>query len=120
MKYVNVMPLELKNIKLLSLGQMLSKGAAEVPDKTAIVDGDRRVSYDQLDRSANELATGIRRLGFAKGDRIAIYMKNSAELVITFFAAVKLGLIVTWVNPMYRKNESHFILRNAGPKSSSG
>jgi non-ribosomal peptide synthetase component E (peptide arylation enzyme) len=110
------MPLELKNIKLLSLGQMLSKNAAEVPDKTAVVDGDRRFSYDRLNCSAKELAAGIGRLGFTKGDRVAIYMKNSAELVITFFAAVKLGLIVTWVSPMYRKNESHFILRNSEAK----
>lgn len=110
------MALEFNHIESLTLGQMLSKSAAEAPDKTAIVDGDQRISYHRLNRSAEVLATGMDRLGFSKGDRIAIYMKNSAELVITFFAAVKLGLVVTWVNPMYRKNEAHFILSNSGAK----
>ncbi len=110
------MPIELNNIISISLGQMLSKCAVAVPDKTAVVDGDRRVTYQKLNRWTEGLAASLSQLGFSKGDRIAIYMKNSIELVTAFYAAEKLGLIVAWVNPMYRKNESGFILSNSGAK----
>ncbi len=110
------MKIKMENIKSLSLGQMLSKCAVDVPEKTALVDGDRRLTYHQLNRSTEGLAASLSRLGFSKGDRIAIYMKNSIELVTAFYAAEKLGLIVAWVNPMYRKNESGFILSNSGAK----
>jgi acyl-CoA synthetase (AMP-forming)/AMP-acid ligase II len=110
------MRLKLEDIKSLSLGQMLSKCAADVAEKTALVDEDRRVTYQQLNQSTEYLAASLSHLGFSKGDRIAIYMKNSIELVTAFYAAEKLGLIVAWVNPMYRKNESGFILGNSGAK----
>ena len=110
------MPMELDTIKSLSLGQMLSKGAADVPDKTALVDGDRRINYKTLNQLAEDLAAGLSQLGFSKGDRVAIYMKSSLEFVTAFYAIEKLGLIVAWVNPAYRKNESQFILGNSGAK----
>ena len=110
------MPLELESITSLSLGHMLAKGAADVPDKTALVDGDRRITYSRLNRMAENLAAGLGRLGFSKGDRVAVYMKSSIEFVTAFYAIEKLGLVVAWVNPMYRKNESQFILGNSGAK----
>jgi fatty-acyl-CoA synthase len=104
------------DITSLSLGQMLEKGAVDVPEKTALVDGGRRITYRILNRMAEDLAAGLSQIGFSKGDRVAIYMKSSVEFVAAFYAIEKLGLIVAWVNPMYRKNESQFILSNSGAK----
>ena len=69
----------------LSVSQVLERAAALVPDKTALVDGDRRKTYQELDEMAASLATALSELGFRKGDRVAIYMKNSLELVIAFY-----------------------------------
>jgi acyl-CoA synthetase (AMP-forming)/AMP-acid ligase II len=110
------MSIEFAAIQSLSLGQMLARGAAAVPQKTALVDGDRRISYHTLNRMADDLAAGLSQLGFSKGDRVAVYMKSSVEFVVAFYAIQKLGLIVAWVNPAYRKNESRFILGNSGAK----
>jgi fatty-acyl-CoA synthase len=95
---------------------MLAKSADEAPQKTALVDGERRISYAELNQMAEDLAAGLSQLGFSKGDRVAIYMKSSIEFVTAFYAIEKLGLIVAWVNPMYRKHESEFILSNSGAK----
>ena len=62
------------------------------------------------------MAARISELGFVKGDRIAIYMKNSVEFVITFYALEKLGIIVAWINPNYRRSEAEFILKNSGAR----
>ena len=66
-----------------------------------------------MDVLSDALAAGLADLGIQKGDRIAIYMRNSIELVTAFYALEKLGVIVTWVNPMYRQTEAEFILKNS-------
>ncbi len=103
-------------IQSLSLGQVLERSAELVPEKTAVVSGNDRVTFRQLNEMADTLAMGISGLGYKKGDRLAIYMKNSPELIIAFYALQKLGIIVTWINPQYRKTEAAFILNNSGAK----
>jgi len=100
----------------LSLGQVLEKAAAESPDKVAIVDEDSRITYSELNARAEALAVGLAEMGFKKGDRIAIYMKNSLELVAAFYALQKLGVIVVWINAIYRMHEAQFILNNSGAR----
>jgi len=51
-----------------------------------------------------------------KGDRAAIYMRNSVELMVAFYALQKLGVIVAWVNPLYRQKAAEFILKNSEAK----
>jgi acyl-CoA synthetase (AMP-forming)/AMP-acid ligase II len=97
----------------LSLGQVLEKAAVESPDKVAIVDGDARITYSELNARAEALAVGLAKMGFKKGDRIAIYMKNSLELVAAFYALQKIGIIVVWINAIYRMHEAEFILKNS-------
>jgi acyl-CoA synthetase (AMP-forming)/AMP-acid ligase II len=103
----------MKNLESLTLGQVLEKSAAESPDKVAIIDADARITYSQLDASAESLAAGLAEMGFKKGDRVAIYMKNSLELVTAFYALQKIGAIVVWINAIYRMSEALFILKNS-------
>ena len=100
----------------LTLGQVLEKSAAESPDKVAVVDGDSRKTYSELNTMADALAAGLADIGFKKGDRVAIYMKNSLEFVVAFYALQKLGVIVVWINAIYRKREAQFILNNSEAK----
>jgi fatty-acyl-CoA synthase len=97
----------------VSLGQVLERGAAQSPDKIAVVDGKQRKTYRELNATANALAAGLAGIGLKKGDRVAIYMPNSIELMTAFYALQKLGAIVTWVNPIYRRNEARFVLGNS-------
>jgi non-ribosomal peptide synthetase component E (peptide arylation enzyme) len=56
----------------LSTGQMLERAAKDVPNKTAVVDGERRRTFRELNDMADALAAGFSELGFGKGDRVAI------------------------------------------------
>jgi len=105
-----------KNFESLTLGQILESAAGSVPDKIAVVDGEHRKTYKELDAMVNALAAGLADIGFKKGDRAAIYMKNSIELMVSFYALQKLGVIVAWINSNYRKSEAEFILKNSGAK----
>ena len=73
----------------ITVGQILERSAAQVPDKIAVVDGDQRKTYHELETMANALAANLAEIGFQKGDRAAIYMKNSVELIVAFYALQK-------------------------------
>jgi fatty-acyl-CoA synthase len=100
-------------LNTLSVSQVLERGAALAADKTAVVDGNRRKTYRELNDMAMGVALSLSDLGFRKGDRVAIYMKNSLELVIAFYGLQKIGAIVAWVSPSYRRSEAEFILKNS-------
>ena len=100
----------------LSLGEVLERSATSVPAKIAIVDGGRRITFRQLNDRVDALAASLAKIGFSKGDRVAIYMKNSLELVLAFYALQKLGAWAVWINSIYRKSESRFVLENSRAK----
>ena len=106
----------MENIERLTLGKVLERSAAQSPDKVAIVDGDKRITFADLNAKADAMAAGLTELGFQKGDRVAIYMKNSLELVTAFYALQKIGVVVVWVNAIYRMHEAEFILKNSEAK----
>lgn len=106
----------MEDLKSITAGQVLERAAAQVPDKIAVVDGDLRNTYRELNAMTNALSAGLAEIGFQKGDRAAIYMKNSVELIVAFYALQKLGVIVAWVNPLYRHNAAEFILNNSEAK----
>ncbi len=101
----------------LSLGEVLETAARAAPHKVAVVDGERRKTFQELDEMATALAVSLQDLGLRKGDPVAVYMKSSIEFIVSFYALEKLGLIVAWVNPNYRRAEAEFILRNSGAKA---
>jgi fatty-acyl-CoA synthase len=100
----------------LSVGRLLEEGARMAPEKVAVVDGARRATYRELNDAADSLAAGLWHLGFRKGDRAAIYMPNSLELMTAFYAFQKLGVVVAWINPNYRTHEAEFVIRNSEAK----
>ena len=101
------------DLEFLPLGQVIEKGAESAPAKTAVVCEKDRKTYKEMNDLADALAAGLAGLGIQKGDRIAIYMPNSIELMTAFYALEKLGVIVAWINPLYRHTEAEFILKNS-------
>jgi fatty-acyl-CoA synthase len=101
------------DLESLPLGKVIQTGVGAAPTKTAIVCGNERKTYEELNASTEALAAGLKNLGILKGDRIAIFMPNSMELVTAFYALEKLGVVVAWVNPLYRQTEAQFILENS-------
>lgn len=97
----------------MTTGQILEAGALQVPLKIAVIDGDRRDTYQELNELADALAASLADEGLQKGDRVMMYMKNSLEFIVAFYALQKLGVIVAWANPSYRKADARFILTNS-------
>jgi acyl-CoA synthetase (AMP-forming)/AMP-acid ligase II len=100
----------------LSAGQVLERSASLSPQKIALVYKKEKITYEDLNRKVDAFASGLASLGLKKGDRFVINLPNSPELVISFYALAKLGIITTWCNPIYREKEVRFIFNNSGAK----
>ena len=83
------------------------------PDRTAIVCGDRRVSFAEFDAQAARLAHVLRDTGVGPDDKVAIMCVNSPEYLVAFFAAQKLGAVPVNVNYRYVGAELAYLLDNS-------
>jgi fatty-acyl-CoA synthase len=93
-----------------SLWHNLAVSALRFPDKPALVFFDRVLSYAEVLRQAERLATTLHRLGVRKGDRVVLNMQNCPQWVIAHFAILRANAVVVPVNPMNRAEElKHYI-----------
>jgi long-chain acyl-CoA synthetase len=85
-----------------------------MPDKTAIVFGQRRISFAEWDRQANQVAHALLGLGQNVGDRVALYTPNCPEYEIVFMGAARIGAVPTPLNPSYKEREVRHQLADSG------
>jgi fatty-acyl-CoA synthase len=100
----------------LTIGRALDRAAEQWGDADALVSVAQEVrwSWRELAHRADEMAAGLLALGLERGDRIGIWSPNCAEWALTQFAAAKIGLILTTINPAYRISELAFMIDKVG------
>ncbi len=98
------------------LNHMLQTSAQVRPDKAALVYGDTRISYAELDRTVGHVSGGLRHLGVAATDGVALVLPNCPEFIISLFACARLGAIMLPLNPQYTKDEMKRFLVDAQVK----
>jgi len=99
-----------------NLKQMFEAAAEEFAGKTAIVCGERRISYAELNEAANRVANALISLGVGKGDRIAMLMANSPEFVEVYFGTIKAGGIPVPLDVRYKVDEMTLVVGSCQPK----
>ena len=100
-----------------TVAQAFKHAVVTTPDKEAIFDGKKRLTYREIDQEAEALASGFIHLGIAKGDCVAVCLPNWNEFMIIFMALSKVGAILIPLNIDFRKNEMTYILQNSGVKA---
>lgn len=85
-------------------------------DKTFVVYEDERVSYESWFRATATLAHHLRAMGIAKGDRVALAMRNLPEWPVAFFAIVSIGAIAVPLNAWWTGGELAYGMANSGAK----
>jgi long-chain acyl-CoA synthetase len=98
------------------LGEALLNSAKNDPDKTAIIVKGKSYSYAQLKTSAENFAYHFIRSGLGKGDRVAIYLENSWEAVVSIYGATLAGAAFLMINPQTKSDKLKFILNDSGAK----
>jgi len=96
-----------KHIKYpeVPLFEFLKKTARKYPDNTAIVYFDKEITYKELDSATDKFATALSDLGVKKGDKIALFLPNVPQFVISYYGTIKIGAIATAISPLYKERE---------------
>lgn len=98
------------------VNHFLEHSAARLPDKTALVCGDQRLTYRQINESANRLGAALTDMGIRRQDRVIIFLDNSSECVISLFGVLKSGAIFVILNPTMKSKKLNYILRDSGAR----
>ncbi|NHC45395.1 (2,3-dihydroxybenzoyl)adenylate synthase [Motilibacter aurantiacus] len=88
-----------------TFGSMLRDLAARHGDRVAVVDGDRRWTYAELDERADQVAAGLHRLGIRPRDRVVLQLPNVAEFFEVVFGLWRVGALPVFALPAHRSNE---------------
>ncbi|WP_280219622.1 AMP-binding protein [Nocardia neocaledoniensis] len=99
----------------LLLNGYLTRNALRFPDKIALAQQDRSVTFAQLEDRVNRLANAMRALGVQQGDPVSMLMYNNIEQVECMLAAIRLGAIATPVNFRLTVEEITRILSDVQP-----
>lgn len=82
----------------MNLAHLLTQAARRLPERPALIWGERRWSWRELEARSAALATGLAGLGIVKGDRVLVHAKNGNEMVEAMFAAFRLGAVFVPTN----------------------
>ncbi|GAA1855025.1 (2,3-dihydroxybenzoyl)adenylate synthase [Pseudonocardia ailaonensis] len=88
--------------------------AARFAGRTALVVGERRLTYAELDEAAERTARGLRALGIAAGERAVVQLPNSADVVIVLLGMLRAGIVPVLTLPAHRRNEIEHLVRLSG------
>jgi long-chain acyl-CoA synthetase len=97
---------------MMRVEDFLKRSATMLPDKVALIAGERRLTFGDLDRASDALAAGLQRQGVARGDRVVVFMDNCAEAVIAIFAALKAGAVFSPINPSTKADKLAYVMNN--------
>ncbi len=94
----------------VNVGDSLTRSAARYPDRIALVDGERRLSYAGFDAEVNRLANALLRVGYTRGDALALVSGNSVEFLAVYYACAKVGAVCVPINLGWRPHEIAYVL----------
>jgi len=87
------------------------------PDQSAIIYLGERFSYSRLKDLIDRFATSLAQLGIGKGDKVMLYISNSVQWVISFFAIQEIGAVVVPVPPIYTSFEIEYMINDSGAET---
>lgn len=100
-------------VNRVNVGDMLARTAWRMPDATAIVHGDARLTFRDLNDRVNRLAHGLAARGYHRGTALGLMSRNRTEFLVTYYACAKLGVVCVPVNLLWRGGELAYVLRHA-------
>ena len=101
----------------LSLASVLAESARRTPEKTAVVQGEERVSYAELWRDARRHAGSLQDNGIEPGDRVAVLAPNVVDFVRAYYGVLAAGGVVVPVPTLLNADEAAYILRHSGART---
>jgi 3-oxocholest-4-en-26-oate---CoA ligase len=97
----------------LNIADLVEHAIDLVPDRVALVCGDREITYAQMEDRTNRLAHYLQKQGVRPGDKVGVYSRNGIEAIEAMIAVFKIRAVVVNVNYRYVENELQYIFQNS-------
>lgn len=101
----------------LNLANLVEHYAGLQPDRPALICGDTRLTYGQLNAAANQVAHGLATLGIGPGDHVALSCPNTPHFPIAYYGILKRGAVVVPLNVLLKPREIAYHLRDSDAKA---
>ncbi|MCM8757862.1 MAG: long-chain fatty acid--CoA ligase [Candidatus Omnitrophica bacterium] len=106
----------MKELNFRNLAELLEVNSHNFKDNYALLFYNRKITYKEFHWMVLRLSQGLKNLGITKNDRVAIFLGNCPEFVISYFAILYLGAIAVPINNMLKQEELSFILKHSEAK----
>jgi long-chain acyl-CoA synthetase len=97
-----------------SISEILAETAQKFPNNPAVYYFGTRFNYSKLNNMVDQFANVLLKEGIKPGDRVALYLPNCPAAVIGFYAVIRIGAILTQLNPLYSAHETAHQLKDSG------
>jgi long-chain acyl-CoA synthetase len=92
---------------------LLRKSAKMHPEKAAIAYFEKEITYAELDLFSDQFAAALAAIGVKKGGKVAVFLPNIPQFIITYFGVLKAGAIITTISPMHKEREVAYQLNDS-------
>jgi long-chain acyl-CoA synthetase len=99
-----------------NVADLVRAAAASRGEHAALIGGHGNTSWAELDADVDRMASALRGAGLAAGDRVAVVLGNVVEFAITYYGALRAGLVIVPVNPAYTAREMTHLLVDSGAR----
>lgn len=113
-EYPSGVPAEIGLSEFSSLKAILEKNCARFAEKPAYSNRGVTLRYQDIERLSRDFGAFLQQRGLQKGDRIALMMPNLLQYVVAVFGALRVGIVVVNVNPLYTPRELEHQLVDSG------
>ncbi len=96
----------------MQVEEFLEQSALRLPNKVALASQEGRFTFAEIDRLSNRVANALKKEGVRRGDRVAIFLDNSVEAVVSVFGVLRLGAVFLMVNPKTKGDKLTYILND--------
>src|SRR5674476_607454 len=96
------------------LHKFLVKTSDKYYDKEALIFGNNRITYGELNDRTTQLANSLIQLGIDRHDRVIIFLENSVECVISIWSILKTGAVFIVLNGSIKPNKLEYIIKDSG------
>ncbi len=105
------------SVTVLNLASVLEDSASNYGAKTAIVFGDQKYTYAQINGAASQIANGLKNVGIGKGDKVALSMLNLPYFPMIYYGILKTGAVVVPLNVLLKRKEIAYHLKDSEAKA---
>jgi long-chain acyl-CoA synthetase len=104
-------------IPVTNVAELVRRRAGQVGAKVALVDGDHRVTWAELDQLVDAHARGLSAIALVAGHRVALSLSNSVEFVVSYLSVLRAGMVAVPFNPLSTTGEVARMLADSGARA---